>query len=1172
MGDQELNLGHLAEEFAKLLVDVPRAATAEGAPVRLEEGERREVTVLFLDLVGYTRLAERLDPEQLKFVVSNTLQVFTNQVKKYGGTVEKFIGDAIMALFGRQQAHEDDSRRTVAAAHAILDRLEDINSILAQRGIKLHARIGINRGLVVTGQLAEHETVTGEALNIAQRLEANAPEDGILISESVYKDCHPYYRCEELPPLLVKNKTEPLTVYRVWEELPQLHRAARPGAGPFVGREGELTTMRMLWERTLASQLSILQITGEAGIGKSRLVQEFIGRIGAQQNPPPVVTYLTAESFGQPPYHVLSDLIREYLEQAKMGLEAFVTEIGDDSLRGGIQEYQVHLRDLIGLPLATDEQAALEVMEPRARQAEMLLALKRFLAGAIHWERQRGVPAMIVVVDNQQWVSHASRDALGQILQSVPANRPLLWIFVGRPAEVGQWFPATISVTTLNLPALPMEAVEELIRIRLPHQELTAPFCRQVMERTGGSPLFLSEVLVALARVGELAHFTLEELLPGSIKALVLSRLDQLPRQKKFTLQVAAVAGREFSLPLLSHVLERVGYSFDANQLTQELIDQELLAPSDSAYAIAQPMVAEVAYTTILYANRRKLHGIVARFVEGGHMDNLRPYAAYLAEQWGRAGETGRAIGHYLEAGFAARARYAYRDGVSFFERGRQLLRQMMTQAGEWTAGSEEETLVEEAEATVRVSGAADQVERLGLIYVALGHFYEALSNSDARERLIRDGIAVLPAEHWAVAALKWQAAFLQYERGDMAGGEKQLRELLAAKAVLQFPDIVIECHLLLGMIAWERGDVADREIETALKLRPIIEERIRQSNEAEALDRYRAAFDHSIMYKIDYNVFNHYKNNNALTKAEEYFHRVLEPTGARHNFAQHMVHLFYCSLMWDRGVEFSTIAMRAALARAYFREIGWARGVGWGAFYRGAALWRLGQFVEAHQVFTETLQYLERYNDAFMIGKMELLLTAVLLARGDTVGYQLRKGRLLKQAAASDPEGRPALKREFAIFEGQCALERHELNHIYEELMETTGAPLPKVEADECGVTIALVAAQLGHAEEAAKRLAEARSSVEQNQRKWLAGLVARADGILAAQRREIEQMNRHFAASVVRFQEVGAQFDCHLSYQHWWRALEHLGIEQGPRGQEVRQGLAKWQPAATGSSRQER
>ncbi len=166
--DKEFNISRLSEEFEKVFGE--EGQYAEETSFKLDEGERREIAILFMDIVGFTKLAEKMDPEELKVVVSSTLKVLTGVIKKFGGTVEKYIGDAICALYGRSETHEDDSERAVSAALSIIEKLEDINAILSPKGISLHVRIGVNRGPIVTGSIDEHDTVTGEALNIAQRL------------------------------------------------------------------------------------------------------------------------------------------------------------------------------------------------------------------------------------------------------------------------------------------------------------------------------------------------------------------------------------------------------------------------------------------------------------------------------------------------------------------------------------------------------------------------------------------------------------------------------------------------------------------------------------------------------------------------------------------------------------------------------------------------------------------------------------------------------------------------------------------------------------------------------------------------------------------------------------------------------------------------------------------
>lgn len=1111
MDERSLNLGQLAEEFAKLLVDVPSAAPVEET-VNLEEGERREVTILFLDIVGYTKLAERLDPEQLKFVISNTLQVFTNQVKKCGGTVEKYVGDAIMALFGRSQAHEDDSRRAVAAARAILDRLEDINSILSQKGISISARIGVNRGLVVTGHLGEYDTVTGEAINIAQRLEANAPENGILISDLVYLDCQRHYACEKLPPLLVKNKTDPLTVYLVKEELPQTGRRTPVHAGPIVGREGELAMLRSAWHQANEGRMGVIQILGEAGVGKRALVHTLLDNLKADGVAVAPIL-VTADSFGMQPYHALTDMVRDYLSSTGAQLDD-VIEVTLEGTEDTIPGCRIYLQDLLGLPISEEDQVNLSQMEPRARQAETLLAVKRFLAAASIHEHESGHGPLVVILDNLEWATHASRDAVAQILRTITPDVAILWIFLSRTSEAADWIPERATTTMLKLGPLTLEATAHLLRTRLTAHYVSDVVCRHVFERTGGNPFFIDEVIrivESLGSVEDLTSMGLEERLPSSIKALILSRLDQLPRQLKLAMQVGAVAGREFSIELLRHVLARVQHSYDVNDVVASLVAENLIMRTDDQLAFARPMLAEGAYTTILYANRKKLHALVAQWVEEQRHSNLDPYAPYLAEQWERAEEFARSIRFCVHAGRAARLRFAYREAAHKMERALAL----------WPHAPD-------------ALNDASAVE----LHLLLVNLYEALGDRERWRQHVQSGLqrtTVGMADHakLALRQFEWDNRY-----GDRDAAPKQLQTFLQSYELASWPHIQLRAYLVASGFAQERGEDDSEYIAAAEQLRSKITE-------------------NDLLYLLDNNVFNHYKNADELKKAEEYFTRVLE-AASQNTYTKHISHLLYCSYMWDRGDHFESIAERAQLAQLYFREVGWARGVGWGAFYQGAALWRLGRLDDAMTVYQEGLREMERVRDHFLSDRLELLWAAACLYQGDMVAYQVRKKALLERVATQVESEQLILRRELAMFEGQVLDATHELAKTHEELIVTNRVPLAKVQHDEYNVTVALVEVQRGLAEEATHRINQVKAHILENEKWWLAGLLGRVEGLLAAAQKDFAAMNRAFAESAVYLQRVGAAYDCYVTYRAWWSALRNHRLDKTPEGAKVKTSLS--------------
>ncbi|MBI2343825.1 MAG: AAA family ATPase [Deltaproteobacteria bacterium] len=1113
MDEKSLNLGQLAEDFAKLLVDVPHE-TAPDETIDLEEGERRDVTILFLDLVGYTRLAERLDPEQLKFVVSNTLQVFTNQIKKCGGTIEKFVGDAIMALFGRSEAHEDDSRRAIVAARLILDRIDDINSILSQKEITLNARIGINRGLVVTGQLGEHETVTGESINIAQRLEANAPVDGILISAPVYRDVATYYRCEALPPLHVKNKTAPLTVYRVRDEIPKPDRPPHDQTGPIVGRDAEIAMLKAAWARAAAAQMSSMQLVGEAGVGKRALINamlEGVHREGTDVQP----IFVTADSFGMTPYHALTDMLQAYLMQHRLTLDQLVVE-SDEVTEESLPGYQYYLEDLLGRVHEPSQRAQLEQMDPHARQQETILAVKHFLRIAAAREMRASRGPLVVVVTHCEWMTHASQGALRQLIEILPEHLALLWILSGRQQEAMQWIPTRASVSTLHLGPLTREATAAWLAAHFPDQSWRPSIIAQLHERTGGNPFYLEELLRALVGSGgtcdiDLAH--LDDHLSGSIKSLVLSRLDRLPRPVKFSLQVSAVAGREFSLPLLRHILSRVQLSYRVEEIVEALRTENLLTDAGEWLIMHRPMLSEVAYSTILYANRQKLHRLVAEWVEDQQRDRLTQYAPYLASQWERAEEWRKAVGYYLEAGRAARWQYAYREAALYLERVLQL-----------------------AARDPAVLNANDTLN----VHMLMNDLGEALGEPDRWRMHVEEGLRLTKPGDMAHAALQLRRIEYEHRYGKRSVAQEAIAQLVldARHHLPQWPELQVKILQTAAAFALERGTDATAYIEAAIALRPKLREPRHQ-------------------YLLDNAVFNHYKNADELKRAEAHLTRMLSAS-SNDTYTRQSNQLLSCSYLWDRGIDFAVIADRAAQAAAYFREVGWARGVGWGAFYEAAARLRRGEFTQVRRILQDGLRDMRRARDEYIVGLLELLQAATELFSGEMVAYQVQRKAILDRAATEKMEIQLALQRELAMFEGLVLVQPEELGRIHETLLRTESVPLAKVQRDEYYVILALVVVQIGQVEGGKRYLADVVPHIEENEKGWLSGVVSQVEGLIASAQQDIATMNRLFGESVVQLHAIGAEYSCYLTYRSWRAALCGHQLGESREGAAVAQQLA--------------
>ncbi|MBI2341178.1 MAG: AAA family ATPase, partial [Deltaproteobacteria bacterium] len=555
----------------------------------------------------------------------STLKVITNQIKKFGGTVEKYIGDAVCAVFGRQETHEDDHTRAVASAISILERLEDVNAILSTKGIALHVRIGINSGLVVTGQIAEFETVTGEAINVAQRLEAAAEQDSIFVSETVFRECKKAFECEKLQPITVKNKTEPVQPYKVVKKLPEkLHKEYK---GWFVGRKSEFSEIEKAFQNAKKGNLTFVSIAGEAGIGKTRFAEEAISKLAAKNKT--LVLHAHAASFGTEPYHIFEDLIGDYYLQSRKTIE------------------DVYLKDISHQILTEDEKKRLESMEPKSRQLETQLAIKKFILDS---------KAAVVFIDNLQWLSPSSHETLKWLEENLEASLPLIFIFSYRP-------PFNLGMkkcSDILLPPLSEKEIREMMDEG--DLNLSPADKANAVSRAGGNPFYLVEMMDA---------FRAGSGLPQSVKSLIMCRFDRLPKNHRFLMQVAASAGGKFSVKMASNIVERLKYNYNIDVLIKELVEKGFFQSSGENYNFTQAMVEDVVYGTILNVNKATLHRLIAEWATHSGKEIS---SSYLAEQWLRAGDIAKATEYFIDAGMSAKQKYANHEAIICLEKAKELL------------------------------------------------------------------------------------------------------------------------------------------------------------------------------------------------------------------------------------------------------------------------------------------------------------------------------------------------------------------------------------------------------------------------------------------------------------------------------------------------------------------
>ncbi|MCC6524308.1 MAG: tetratricopeptide repeat protein [Polyangiaceae bacterium] len=783
----------------------------EGAPDGDEE--RKLVTVLFADVSGFTAMSEKLDPEAVRDIMDRCFEVLTREITNRGGTIDKFIGDAVMAYFGIPVAHEDDALRAVRAALAMQAALVGFaDKLEAEVGARLAMRIGLNTGMVLAGRVGGLDrkdfTIYGDAVNTASRLEHAADVGGVLVSHETYLAVRAFVEVEDRPPLKVKGKDQPLEVHRV---LAERRRPARlgmrgvPGVEvPMLGRELELRVVsEWIAETQRRKKPGIVNVVGVAGIGKSRLVNEAVARAEAEVGNLAVLrTRCLPPGSGQP-MNLIRDLVDELVPE---DLEA-EPELALPLLE---KRYQIEHGDAValawfmGLPV-----------EPEAKDTGRELRLRRALHGVRRLLEQRSASAevLVVVCEDIHWAPDATLDFLDLLGDALDA--PILLVCLQRPELYDTrptWAEGKRYQHRVDLRPLPDEIATELVRAlcarldRLPDE-----LVRAIVARAGGNPFFLEEIVKLLLERGLIARhesgWTLDPgwqsrfEVPASIQGLLQSRVDALPREERQILQEAAVVGAVFWTGAVEALHgEPVGPALERAR-SRGLVHRRASASfeGEEEYAFASSILCEVLHERVLKKQRQSMHAGVARWIEqasGGRPERAACQPGY-AEHLEAAGELERAARAYRLAGDAARALFANQEARLRYERAAEL-------AGRLDAGA-----FGAAERFVLFRHLGEACAALQEYAAAFGAFETALASATEAE-----------APAGAVASVKRARAdaLLRQGQAERAAAEaSEACELLGAGE----PEELAACLELLARIRYHQGayDEAERVCRQALGL-----------------------------------------------------------------------------------------------------------------------------------------------------------------------------------------------------------------------------------------------------------------------------------------------------------------------------------------------------------------
>jgi adenylate cyclase len=673
--------------------ELPAQAPSQPPQKSQAEADRRTVTVLFADLSGFTALSERLDPEVTQRLQNELFEELAAAVRSFGGFVDKFIGDALLALFGAPVAHEDDPERALRAALDMAQRTARLSeSSVAYAGAPLMLHIGINTGPVVTGGLGAGDSksysVTGDTVNTAQRLQTLGAAGEILVGPLTHRLTRHAFAYESLGSVELRGKAGSVLVHRLVEPL-AVPRAARGlealGLGaPLIGRVAELERMLASLELACSGQAQLVRLVGEAGIGKSRLVHEFISRVGYEERFANVAVRISVCSpLGEQSYGAIGAVVRSAAGimlndppgEMRAKLAALLAELG---LAGDDAERLIPLLyHVLGLD---DPDEAMRHVEPEQLRRQILYAIRTLI------ERRLALSPLLIVVEDLHWADAVSLEALRFVMDRLERARLMLLVTQRPGMEHGQLESARVSHTALRLSPFRVPEGERLLATLF--GEAWASSAKnlrdKILDRAGGNPLFIEEILRGLIEVGVLKRDgqqwrvlegdTIADI-PATIQTMLLARVDRLPQEARRLAQEAAVIGPYFSIDLLKAVATDPARLEAGLELLcdAEIIEEAAGAGSilSQCYRFVQTLLHDVIYQNLLLRRRTEMHGQIGEALERlyGESPERLEDLTQLGHHFILSAASEKGARYLMAAGERARMIYANDDALRFYQR-----------------------------------------------------------------------------------------------------------------------------------------------------------------------------------------------------------------------------------------------------------------------------------------------------------------------------------------------------------------------------------------------------------------------------------------------------------------------------------------------------------------------
>ncbi|MGI9019521.1 MAG: adenylate/guanylate cyclase domain-containing protein [Solirubrobacterales bacterium] len=626
-----------------------------GAAAALPE-ERRKATVLFADLSGYTAVAERMDPETVKSMVDRALQRLGQEVDRYGGRVDKFIGDNVMAVFGAPISHEDDPERAVRAGLAMQRAMDEINADIADiADASFLLRVGVNSGEVLAGQVGRDYTVMGDPVNVAARLQSAARPGSVTVGEITHRLTRNAIEYEELEPLELKGKSEPVPAWEAVRVTVATPTRISRAATPLIGREDESELVSSLFDRVIRDERPhLVTVIGPAGVGKSRLLRELATSVGSGESGA-LMRVGHCPAYGTSlAYWALGEVIRSQFEivdtddselawgKLSRGVEGLVSEEVTD-------EPPVRLAALLARPLGIEVPSeviatvGIDAEDAQGMRDRIFSAVRSLVEGAC---RQK---PLVLAIEDIHWADEGMLDLIEYLTRWV--RGPLLLVCLARDELLDRrpsWGGGRRNATTITLDPLEPGRARDLVAALFGDDEGSnghGELLRQVAERSGGNPLFAEEMVNRIIEEGTPDAQTL----PETVHSVLAARLDSLRADERSVLQHASVVGNTFWEGSLLSVAQK---SSNLAEALGSLQDKDLIVPTagsrlagEREYAFKHVLIRDVAYSTLPKSVRARRHAEVGDFISDRAADRSEAVVAMVADHYGRAAELGADAG-----------------------------------------------------------------------------------------------------------------------------------------------------------------------------------------------------------------------------------------------------------------------------------------------------------------------------------------------------------------------------------------------------------------------------------------------------------------------------------------------------------------------------------------------